>query len=83
MSNPDGVHVQSLTPTLDLQYARAHLPVLASIMMSQHVCRGDLIELPIPYPNVWVYTVGFVYTGQEELLTNAVKQNILYLGGKV
>lgn len=64
-------------------YARAHLPVLASILMSDLVHYGDKIDLPMPHPRVWTETAAFVYTGEETLLTDEVKQNIRYLGGKV
>lgn len=76
--------VRVLTPRVllaDLQYARIHLPVLAALMLSGHVREGDIIDLPMPHPEAWLQTVGHVYTGQGEL-TEAVKQNISYLGGK-
>lgn len=72
-----------LTLSADLQYARAHLPVVASIMMSERVRRGDTIELPVPHPAVWARTVAFIYTGDQDGLSNAVRENILYLGGKI
>ncbi|OAQ79324.1 hypothetical protein VFPFJ_09810 [Purpureocillium lilacinum] len=68
---------------IHLQYARSHLPVLAAIMMSEQVRKGDVIELPLPHPRAWPETVAFMYTGEEELLTEQVKRNIVYLGGKV
>lgn len=72
-----------LTRFAELSYARAYLPVLASVMMSDQVRRGDTIGIPVPNPRAWTETVEFVYTGVEELATEPVKQNILYLGGKV
>lgn len=71
-----------LTDKSDIQYARAHLPVLAALMLSGHVRVKDTIDLPIPHPEAWQTTVAYVYTGQVEL-TDAVRENILYLGGKV
>ncbi|KAJ6442877.1 Chromatin structure-remodeling complex subunit rsc1 [Purpureocillium lavendulum] len=68
---------------IHLQYARSHLPVLAAIMMSEQVRKGDVIDLPLPHPRAWGETVAFVYTGEEELLTEQVKRNVVYLGGKV
>ncbi|KND91379.1 hypothetical protein TOPH_03951 [Tolypocladium ophioglossoides CBS 100239] len=68
---------------MHLPYARAFLPVLAAIMMSEQVRGGDRIDLPMPCPRAWTETAAFVYTGEEELLTEQVKLNILYLGGKV
>jgi hypothetical protein len=67
---------------LDLEYARSFLPVLAALLMSGHLRKGDVIDLPMPHPEVWPQTVAFVYTGQGEL-TDAMKVNVQYLGGKV
>ncbi|PHH80570.1 hypothetical protein CDD83_3682 [Cordyceps sp. RAO-2017] len=64
-------------------YARAFLPVLASIMMSARAQLGNRIDLPMPHPDAWFWTARYVYMGQEKDLTEAVKQNIRYLGGKV
>lgn len=72
-----------LTWFADLVYARTQLPVLAAIIMSDRVPRGDLIEIPLPFPRAWLETVAFVYTGNEEFATAQVKQNVLYLGGRV
>ena len=52
-------------------------------MMSEQVRAGDRIDLPIPHPRVWAETAAYVYTGEDALLTEQVKLNILYLGGKV
>ncbi|KAL2259082.1 hypothetical protein VTK26DRAFT_7375 [Humicola hyalothermophila] len=67
---------------IHVQYARAFFPVLAALIYSKHVQQRDIIDLPMPHPEAWVQTVTHVYTGQGEL-TEAIKQNILYLGGKV
>ncbi|KYK57441.1 hypothetical protein DCS_04450 [Drechmeria coniospora] len=69
--------------TTDVRYARANLPALAAIMMSNQVRRGDRIDLPMPHPKAWMETVAYVYTGESSLLTERVKGNIVYLGGKV
>lgn len=66
----------------DRKYALAFFPVLAAILYSGLVAKGDIIEVPLPHPEVWARTVAYAYTGQEEL-TEAIKQNIMYLGGKV
>jgi hypothetical protein len=66
----------------DTEYALHYLPVLASLMLSGHVRKGDSIDLPIPHPETWLDVVSYMYTGQEQL-TSAVKQNILYLAGNV
>lgn len=58
-----------------------YLPVLAALMLSGHLRMGDSIDLPMPHPEAWCRTVAYVYTGEGEL-TEAMKQNILHLGGK-
>ncbi|KAK0664581.1 hypothetical protein QBC41DRAFT_233601 [Cercophora samala] len=63
-------------------YACAFFPVLAALLYSKHIQPRDIVDLPLPYPQVWGQTVTHVYTGQGEL-TEAIRQNILYLGGKV
>ncbi|KAH8121815.1 hypothetical protein FP744_10007065 [Trichoderma asperellum] len=68
---------------MSVQYARAQLPALAAIMMSNRVRRGDTIELAMPHPSAWPSTVAYVYTGERELLKDNVRENILYLGGKI
>lgn len=71
-----------LTLPIDVQYARAFFPVLAALIYSKHIQKRDIIDLPMPHPEAWTHTVAHVYTGQGEL-TEAIEQNILYLGGKV
>lgn len=66
----------------DLEYARSYLPVLAALLLSGHIREGDALYLPLPHPHAWPQTVAHVYAGREPL-TPAVKDNILYLGGKV
>ncbi|GAB1310015.1 BTB domain-containing protein [Madurella fahalii] len=70
------------TIPIHLRYARAFFPVLAALLYSGHIRPRDIIDLPLPHPEVWGQTVAHVYTGQGEL-TAAIEQNILYLGGKV
>ncbi|OAR00432.1 hypothetical protein LLEC1_04579 [Akanthomyces lecanii] len=64
-------------------YARCSLPILAAIIMSNQVRVGDTIELPLPQPEAWAETVAWVYTGEEELMTDKVRENVQYLGGRV
>lgn len=71
------------TQNLGLLYARSQLPALAAVMMSGEVRRGDMIQLAMPHPSEWPSTIAHVYTGERELLTEEVRENILYLGGKV
>ncbi|KAK2006928.1 hypothetical protein LZ32DRAFT_542891 [Colletotrichum eremochloae] len=70
------------TMPIHLQYARTSLPVLAALIVSGHITTGDVIDLPLPHPEAWPSTVAYVYTGQGEV-TDAVRENILYLAGKV
>ena len=56
------------------------MPVLVALMLSGHVKQGDIIDLPVPYPEAWPQTVAFVYTDQSDL-TTAIRENINYLGG--
>lgn len=70
-----------ITP-IDLEFARSYLPVLAAILLSGHVREGDIIDVPLPHPKAWPQTVEYVYTDRGEL-SWAVRENILYLGGKV
>ncbi|KAK4100720.1 hypothetical protein N658DRAFT_427065 [Parathielavia hyrcaniae] len=80
--NLDRSHVQSTnTVPIHIKFARAFLPVLAALLYSGHIRKGDIVDLPLPYPEAWTQTVAHVYTGQGEL-TEAIKQNIVYLGGK-
>ncbi len=65
-----------------MAYARAYFPVLAALIYSGHIEPRDIVDLPIPHPTPWFQTVAYVYTGQGEL-TDAIRDNILYLGGKV
>lgn len=67
---------------IHLKYARAYLPVIAALLVSGHVHEGDVIYLPLPHADVWPETVRYVYTGQGKL-TEAIRENILYLAGKV
>ncbi|KAK4041577.1 hypothetical protein C8A01DRAFT_34418 [Parachaetomium inaequale] len=79
----DRSHVQNTnTVPIHAKYALAFLPVLAAFIFSKLIHKGDIVDLPLPYPKAWAQTVAYVYTGQGEL-TEAIKQNIVYLGGKV
>ncbi|KAK0631644.1 hypothetical protein B0T14DRAFT_6736 [Immersiella caudata] len=63
-------------------YAAFHLPLIAVLIFSGHVKTHDILEIPMPHPTVWKRTVEYVYTGRGEV-TDPMKQNILYLGGKL
>ena len=73
-----------LTIIADYKYARIYFPMIAEIIDSKQIPTkvGNVIHLPIPHPEAWKDTVTHVYTGDGEL-TEAIKQNIIYLGGKV
>ncbi|KAL7943085.1 hypothetical protein V8C42DRAFT_329613 [Trichoderma barbatum] len=77
------VSSQHIAVPINAQYARAQLPALAAIIMSDRVRRGDTIELALPHPGMWPETVAYVYTGEAQLLTEQTKENILHLGGKI
>ncbi|KAL7908606.1 hypothetical protein GGI35DRAFT_493674 [Trichoderma velutinum] len=77
------ISAQPTAVPINIQYARAQLPALAAIIMSDRVRRGDTIELALPHPQVWPETIAYVYTGEAQLLTEQTKENILYLGGKI
>ncbi|KAI0096896.1 hypothetical protein GGR51DRAFT_488723 [Nemania sp. FL0031] len=63
-------------------YASSSLPALAALLTSGHIHSGDVIYLPVPHAESWPQTVRYVYTGEGEL-TAAMRENILYLGGRV
>ena len=51
-------------------------------MVSGHVREGDVIDIPLPRPEAWRATVAYIYTGEDEP-SDAVRQNITYLAGKL
>jgi hypothetical protein len=67
---------------LDVEFALNYLPILAALMLSGHIRKGDAIDLPLPHPEAWRDVVSYVYTGRG-VVTAAMKENILYLGGRV
>ena len=66
----------------DFAYAKAFLPVLALLLMTSHVKKGGVIYLPMPHPEAWLHTRRYVYTGMGEV-SDAAKEHIMYLGGRV
>ncbi|KAK0391994.1 hypothetical protein NLU13_1492 [Sarocladium strictum] len=66
---------------IHLPFARAHAPALAAVLLLRETHKGDSIDLPMPFPGAWLETSAYMYTGNEELLSERVKQNIWYLGG--
>jgi hypothetical protein len=67
---------------LDMDYALKYLPVLGALMLSGHIRKGDVIDLPLPHPDAWGEAVYHVYTGQSAV-TTAMEENIVYLAGTV
>ncbi|KAK4191872.1 hypothetical protein QBC35DRAFT_279934 [Podospora australis] len=79
----DSTYIRSTnTVPIHRPYAFAFFPVLAALLYNKHIQPRDIIDLPLPHPEAWGSTVAHVYTGQGEL-TEPIRQNILYLGGKV
>ncbi|TGJ81707.1 hypothetical protein E0Z10_g7038 [Xylaria hypoxylon] len=70
------------TVPIHIYYAISALPALAVLLTSGHVHGGDIIYLPVPHAESWPQTILYAYTRQGEL-TTAMRENILYLGGKV
>ncbi|KAF7911316.1 uncharacterized protein EAF01_002823 [Botrytis porri] len=75
--NPNHVAVP-----IHIEYALHYLPVLAALMLSGHIRKGDSIDFPLPSPEAWVDTIAYVYTGQGEI-TLAIRENISFLAGRV
>jgi len=67
---------------IHIEYALHYLPILAALMLSGHIRKGDGVDLPLPQPRVWDQVVSYVYTGEGEV-SEAMKENILYLGGRI
>lgn len=65
---------------IHIEYALHYLPVLAALMLSGHVRKGDSIDLPLPHPEAWPDVVAYIYTGGGSP-TDAMKENIRYLAG--
>lgn len=66
----------------DTRYILSTLPALATLLSSGHIRSGDIVYLPVPHADSWPQTIRYVYTGEGEL-TVAMRENILYLGGRL
>jgi hypothetical protein len=66
----------------DVEYALNYLPVLAALMFSGHIRKGDAVERPLPHPSAWGAVISYIYTREGEI-TPAMMENILYLAGRV
>ena len=51
---------------LDIEYAIYRVPLLGAILLSGFVRKGDTVEVPVPWPEVWGETVGVIYTGSSK-----------------
>ncbi|KAG9235953.1 hypothetical protein BJ875DRAFT_373125 [Amylocarpus encephaloides] len=72
---------QGPTP-IHVEYALHFLPVLATLLLSSHVRKGDMIDLAVPHPEIWKDVVTWVYTGRPTV-TKGMEEVIRYLGGAV
>lgn len=69
---------------LDEEYALHFLPILAALLFSGHVCKGDKIDLPVPHPEAWEDVLKWVYVGGDvNEISEEVRENVAYLGGEV
>ncbi|KAI9815817.1 MAG: hypothetical protein M1832_005231 [Thelocarpon impressellum] len=64
-----------------VEYALHGLPLLAAILLSGKVLKGDTVELPLPKPDVWPEVVRWMYLGDVEL-TDDMLEDVVYLAGK-
>lgn len=64
------------------QLARYFFPLIAVYLMSKNVEPEDIVELPMPHPKAWYQTFRYACTEQGEL-TDAIRENITHLGGRV
>jgi len=69
---------------IDIEYALYRAPLLAAILLSGHVRKGDTVEVPVPHPGVWKAVMEWVYTGRgcvvdDKMLTD----NLQYLGARL
>ncbi|KAI0444928.1 hypothetical protein F4803DRAFT_220927 [Xylaria telfairii] len=72
----------SKTVPIHTRYILSTLPALGTLLGSGHIRSGDIVYLPVPHADSWPQTLRYVYTGEGEL-TIAMRENILYLGGRV
>ncbi|EGO52137.1 hypothetical protein NEUTE1DRAFT_90117 [Neurospora tetrasperma FGSC 2508] len=70
--------------TLPIHYhlARYFFPLVAVYLQSGNVEPEDILELPMPHPKAWYQTFRYACTEQGEL-TDAIRENIKHLGGRV
>lgn len=68
-----------------MDYALHSFPVLALLMLSGHIRKGDQVDLPLPHPEAWSEAVIWAYTGRGHAgeLSEGARSNVLHLGGVV
>ncbi|TLS28956.1 hypothetical protein PpBr36_00694 [Pyricularia pennisetigena] len=79
----DNANVPPNTRPISWPHARLCLPILASLMLSGQLRDGDRIEIPMPHPEAWPHTWAYLCTADGSEVHESMKQNILYLGGKL
>ncbi|KAH9438334.1 hypothetical protein MCOR02_001969 [Pyricularia oryzae] len=79
----DSANVPPNTRPISWPHARLCLPILASLMLSGQLRDGDRIEIPMPHPEAWPQTWAYLCTADGGEVHESMKQNILYLGGKL
>ncbi|KAK3955749.1 hypothetical protein QBC32DRAFT_204720 [Pseudoneurospora amorphoporcata] len=62
--------------------ARYFFPLIAVYLQAGQVEPQDVLELPMPHPKAWYQTFRYACTEQGEL-TDAIRENITHLGGRV
>ncbi|KAF8473227.1 hypothetical protein BDZ91DRAFT_393160 [Kalaharituber pfeilii] len=76
-------HVPALP--IHVEYATYRAPLLGAILLSGFVKRGDTLEIPMPWPDVWEETVAGIYIGGWNehcgyAFAEKVRANLEYLG---
>ncbi|KAI9677174.1 MAG: hypothetical protein M1829_002748 [Trizodia sp. TS-e1964] len=76
-----------------IEYAVHSLPVVAAILLSGHMYKGDAVEVTMPQPQLWGKVVEWMYTGRVKEwgggdgAWNGVEDGfwdlVTFLGGKV
>ncbi|KAF8532829.1 hypothetical protein BDD12DRAFT_901522 [Trichophaea hybrida] len=75
--------LQSPMP-IHIEYALYRVPLLAAILLSGHVRKGDTVEVPVPHPGVWTAVMEWVYTGRGCVVDNRMlADNLRYLGARL
>ncbi|RPB20157.1 hypothetical protein L211DRAFT_570836 [Terfezia boudieri ATCC MYA-4762] len=64
---------------LHIDYATYRVPLLGAILLSGFAQRGDTVEVPVPWPEVWEETVVGIYLWGG-LVAEKVKHNLEFLG---